>query len=104
MSKILIKLKEGILLDLVGKQTIEAIRPQVVESTRLVQEVISRGKATVLAQLKDGATQEALEKTYKNNKSEDAAVKAFLKDYNIEAEEPKKEGGEPKKEGEESKK
>lgn len=103
MSKILLNLKEGILLDLVGRQTIEAIRPQVAESTRLVQEVIAKGKATVLAQLKDGANQEALEKAYKNSKSEEAAVKAFLKEYALVDEEPKKEGEkpeEPKKEGE----
>lgn len=101
MSKILVKLKEGILLDLVGRQTIESIRPQVAESSRLVQETISRGKATLIAQLKDGATQEALEKAYKNAKSEEAAVKAFLKDYTLVDEEPKKEEGkepEPKKE------
>ena len=104
MSKILVKLKEGILLDLIGKQTIEAIRPQVAESTRLVQETIARGKATVLAQLKDGANQEALEKVYKNSKNEEAAIKAFLKEYSLEAEEPKKEAEEPKKEGEEPKK
>jgi hypothetical protein len=103
MSKILVKLHEGILLDLAGKQTIEAIRPQVVESTRLVQEWIARGRATVLAQLKDNASQEALEKAYKNSKTEEAAVKAFLKDYALAEEEPKKEGEkaeEPKKEGE----
>ena len=102
MSKILVKLHEGILLDLVGKQTIESVRPQVAESTRLVQEWIARGRATVLAQLKDGASQEALEKAYKNSKSEEAAVKAFLKDYTLVVEEPKKEDGkaeEPKKEG-----
>lgn len=91
MSKILLKLKEGILLDLVGRQTIEAIRPQVAESSRLVQETISRGRATLIAQLKDSATQEALEKVYKNTKSEEAAVKAFLKDYALVDEEPKKE-------------
>ena len=101
MSKILVKLKEGMLLDLLGKQTIESIRPQVAESTRLVQEVISRGKATLIAQLKDGATQEALEKAYKNSKSDEAAIKSFLKEYTLVDEEPKKEDEkteEPKKE------
>lgn len=90
MSKILVKLKEGILLDLVGRQTIEAIRPQVAESTRLVQEWVARGRATVLAQLKDGASQEALEKAYKNAKSEEAAIKNFLKENALVDEEPKK--------------
>lgn len=93
MSKILLKLHEGILLDLTGKQTIEAVRPQVVESTRLVQEWIARGRATVLAQLKDNASQEALEKAYKGSKSEEAAIKSFLKDYTLAEEEPKKEEG-----------
>ena len=85
------------LLDLVGKQTIESHRPQVVESSRLVQEWVSRGRATVLAQLKDEASQEALEKAYKGSKTEEAAIKAFLKTNALAAEEP---AGEPEKEPE----
>lgn len=88
MSKILINLKEGSLLDLIGHQYIMSGKPQVAESTGLIQMTISRGKAEVLAQLKDGASQEAFDELLRtNNKDVKKALKAFLKEYDVNAKE-----------------
>lgn len=62
MSKVLIQLKKGILLDIYGNQTLEAVRPQVVKNTTFVQNRIAKGEIELLGVLKDDATDEAFAK------------------------------------------
>ena len=83
MAKILMKLHEGSLLDLIGKQYIMSGKPTVAESTSLVNSTISAGKGKLLAQLKEEATQEILNKYLEENK-----LKDFIAKYDINAKAP----------------
>lgn len=83
MSKILVKLHEGSLLDLFAdKQYIMADRPRVVVSSSLVQSVIAKGKMTLLGKLKDDASDEGFVKVLrKANNEHNKAVDTYLKTW-----------------------
>lgn len=83
MAKILMELHEGSLLDLFGNQYIMSGKPAVAENTSLVNGAISAGKGKVLAQLKDEATQEILNKYLEEDK-----LKDFIAKYDINAKAP----------------
>ena len=83
MAKILMELHEGSLLDLFGNQYIMSGKPAVAENTSLVNGVISAGKGKILAQLKDEATQEILNKYLEEDK-----LKDFIAKYDINAKAP----------------
>lgn len=83
MSKILVKLHEGSLLDLfANKQYIMADRPRVVVSSSLVQSVIAKGKMTLLGKLKDDASDEGFVKVLRKvNNDHNKAVDTYLKTW-----------------------
>lgn len=83
MAKILMELHEGSLLDLFGNQYIMSGKPAVAENTSLVNGAISAGKGKFLAQLKDEATQEILNKYLEEDK-----LKDFIAKYDINAKAP----------------
>lgn len=83
MAKILMELHEGSLLDLFGNQYIMSGKPAVAENTSLVNGAISAGKGKVMAQLKDEATQEILNKYLEEDK-----LKDFIAKYDINAKAP----------------
>lgn len=82
MAKILMELHTGSLLDLFGKQYIMSGKPAVAENTSLVNSTISAGKAKLIAQLKDDATQDLLDKYLADNK-----LKEFIAKYDANAKE-----------------
>jgi hypothetical protein len=85
MSKIFIKLKQNMLLDLFGKQTIISDRPQVVENTGLVNSHIAKNDIRLIASLKDTATDAEWVACRNAAASEEAAIKEFLAKYDVNA-------------------
>lgn len=73
MSKVLVELKDGSRLDLIGHQYIMSGEPQVVELSNLVSYEIAKGNMKLIARLKDGASQEDLKKA----KNVDEFLKKF---------------------------
>lgn len=84
MAKLLVELKMGSLLDLVGHQYILSGKPQIAISSNLVDSSIAKGDMKLLATLKDDANEEALNEALKKKD-----LKSFLKKYK-EGEEEKK--------------
>lgn len=83
MAKLLVELKEGSLLDLIGKQYIISGEPCIAKSSNLVDSMIAKGKMKLIARLKDDATEEELAKA-KN-------IKEFVAKFDADkVEEPKK--------------
>lgn len=84
MAKLLVELKEGSLLDLIGHQYIMSGKPQIAKASNLVDSSIARGDMKLLANLKDAADEAELEEALKKNN-----LKAFLKKYKEGEEEEK---------------
>lgn len=83
MAKLLVELKEGSLLDLIGKQYIMSGKPCVADSSNLVESMIAKGKMKLIARLKDEATAEELAKA--------KSIKEFVAKFDADkVEEPKK--------------
>lgn len=82
-NKILVELHEGSFLDLFCEQQyIMSGKPQVAKASSAISNLIARGKAKLVAELSDNATQEAFDKVWNVNKGDSKkAVEAFLKDY-----------------------
>ena len=83
MAKVLVELKEGSLLDLIGKQYIMSGKPCVANISTLVESTIAKGDMKLIARLKEDASEEALAKA--------KDIKEFLAKFDADkVEEPKK--------------
>lgn len=85
MSKVLVKLHRGSLLDLLGgNQYILSYRPMVVTSTSLVQATIARGQMDLLGKLKDEAKDADFAKCWDKAKGDsEKAVVEYLKSWDV---------------------